>query len=264
MSGVTRALRRGCSALQGGQADTARTFIAEKLAEGAKARHKRMGDSRYVVEPNVKRARAACATCTRSSGSGNTSVSRAGRAGRGRAAHQAGIPPVPPGENFLWAVRCHSPDHGSRRRPADLRRPARDCRADALCRPAGHVEVERFMRFYFAGEGGRRPDCHSSPTWTKFAARGGRFGFLRRPGGAGKLKNFTLDRIGWRCRGGSSKATSCGRAQGIGSPACIIWASHPLAVAGSARRAWRTGAGGPPTRPVPRALTCGPETVAAG
>src|SRR3546814_5102482 len=33
--------------------DTARVFIAEKLAE-REQRHKRMGDSRYVVEPNVK------------------------------------------------------------------------------------------------------------------------------------------------------------------------------------------------------------------
>ena len=35
------------------QHDTARAFIAEKLAE-RELRHKRMGDSRYVVEPNVK------------------------------------------------------------------------------------------------------------------------------------------------------------------------------------------------------------------
>src|SRR3546814_18988679 len=33
--------------------DTALVFIAEKLAE-REQRHKRMGDSRYVVEPNVK------------------------------------------------------------------------------------------------------------------------------------------------------------------------------------------------------------------
>src|SRR3546814_6367982 len=33
--------------------DTARVFIAEKLDE-REQRHKRMGDSRYVVEPNVK------------------------------------------------------------------------------------------------------------------------------------------------------------------------------------------------------------------
>jgi len=35
------------------QADTARTFIAEKLAERDQ-RHKKLGDTRYVVEPNVK------------------------------------------------------------------------------------------------------------------------------------------------------------------------------------------------------------------
>ena len=35
------------------QSDTARVFITEKLAE-RDLRHKRMGDTRYVVEPNVK------------------------------------------------------------------------------------------------------------------------------------------------------------------------------------------------------------------
>src|SRR3546814_4625647 len=35
------------------QADTARQFIADKLDE-RNARHKKMGDIRYVVEPNVK------------------------------------------------------------------------------------------------------------------------------------------------------------------------------------------------------------------
>jgi len=54
-------------------AGTERQFVAEKLAE-RNDRHKRLGDSRYVVEPNVKEARAACATCTRSTGSANTST----------------------------------------------------------------------------------------------------------------------------------------------------------------------------------------------
>ncbi|MDB5706840.1 MAG: bifunctional uridylyltransferase/uridylyl-removing protein [Sphingomonas bacterium] len=35
------------------QAGTARTFIAEKLAE-REVRHRKMGDTRYVVEPNLK------------------------------------------------------------------------------------------------------------------------------------------------------------------------------------------------------------------
>jgi [protein-PII] uridylyltransferase len=40
--------------------DTAQSFVAEKLAERDE-RHKRMGDSRYVVEPNVKEiGRASC------------------------------------------------------------------------------------------------------------------------------------------------------------------------------------------------------------
>ena len=49
------ALRRGGASASRPRcmAGTARAFIAEKLAE-RDARHKRMGDSRYVVEPNVK------------------------------------------------------------------------------------------------------------------------------------------------------------------------------------------------------------------
>jgi [protein-PII] uridylyltransferase len=61
-------------------------FVEEKLAE-RDARHQRMGDSRYVLEPNVKEgkgglrdlhtlfwAREACATCTPCSGSPNIST----------------------------------------------------------------------------------------------------------------------------------------------------------------------------------------------
>ncbi len=51
-------------------AGTARAFVAEKLAERDE-RHQRMGDSRYVVEPNLKEGKGACATCTRCSGSAN-------------------------------------------------------------------------------------------------------------------------------------------------------------------------------------------------
>jgi [protein-PII] uridylyltransferase len=52
------------------QHGTERQFIADKLAE-RDARHRKMGDTRYVVEPNVK---AACATSTPCSGSASTST----------------------------------------------------------------------------------------------------------------------------------------------------------------------------------------------
>ena len=53
--GDQRAVRRGCaraSARRSSPALRAR-FIADKLAERDE-RHRKMGDSRYVVEPNVK------------------------------------------------------------------------------------------------------------------------------------------------------------------------------------------------------------------
>lgn len=52
---------------------TERQFVTEKLAE-REDRHKRMGDSRYVVEPNVKEGKDRCATCTRSTGSASIST----------------------------------------------------------------------------------------------------------------------------------------------------------------------------------------------
>ena len=46
-----------------------------KLEERAQ-RHKRQGGSRYLLEPNVKEARAGCAICRRCIGSPNTSITR--------------------------------------------------------------------------------------------------------------------------------------------------------------------------------------------
>jgi hypothetical protein len=54
-------------------AANAKLFATEKLME-RNARHQRMGDSRYVVEPNVKEGKGGLATSTRSSGSGNMPI----------------------------------------------------------------------------------------------------------------------------------------------------------------------------------------------
>ncbi|UYY58236.1 [protein-PII] uridylyltransferase [Sphingomonas sp. S2-65] len=180
------------------QHDTARTFIAQKLDE-RNARHRRMGDSRYVVEPNVKE----------------------GKGGLrdlhtlfwiGKYAYNVGEPSelVEKGlltklefrqfrraENFLWAVRCHL--HVLTRRAEDrltfdVQREIAE-RMRFADRP-GKSKVERFMQFYFlqAKKVGDLTGVFLAHLDEKFAARGSRFGLptmRRRPR---KLHGFVLDR----------------------------------------------------------------------
>ena len=132
-------------------AGTARVYIAEKLAE-REARHHRMGDSRYVVEPNLKE----------------------GKGGLrdlhtlfwiGKYAYQVqtvnelvdkGLLTAPElrqflkAENFLWAVRCNLHDIAGRaeeRLTFDVQREL-SVRMRYTER-AGMSAVERFMRHYF-------------------------------------------------------------------------------------------------------------------
>ncbi|MBB5709864.1 [protein-PII] uridylyltransferase [Sphingomonas xinjiangensis] len=180
------------------QHDTARAFIAQKLDE-RNARHRRMGDSRYVVEPNVKE----------------------GKGGLrdlhtlfwiGKYAYNVGEPAelVEQGlltkkefrqfrraENFLWAVRCHL--HLLTRRAEDrltfdVQREIAE-RMRFADRP-GKAAVERFMQYYFlqAKMVGDLTGVFLAHLDEKFAARGGRFGLptlRRRPR---KLHGFVLDR----------------------------------------------------------------------
>ena len=126
-------------------------FVREKMAERDE-RHIRMGDSRYVVEPNVKD----------------------GKGGLrdlhtlywiGKYVHRVATPAelVDVGlfteeeyhkferaENFLWAVRCHMHDITGRaeeRLTFDLQREVA-ARMNFADRP-GKSPVERFMKFYF-------------------------------------------------------------------------------------------------------------------
>ena len=53
-------------------------------------------------------------------------------------------------EDFLWSVRCHMHfSHGPRRRTPVVRHPARDRRASWLYRASGLQDVERFMKHFF-------------------------------------------------------------------------------------------------------------------
>src|SRR3712207_1661859 len=132
-------------------AGNAAAFAAEKLAE-RNERHKRMGDSRYVVEPNVKE----------------------GKGGLrdlhtlywiGKYAHQVGsveelvdagllshteLRQFQRAERFLWAVRCHLhlvAGRAEERLTFDYQREIA-LRMQYAERP-GRAPVERFMQHYF-------------------------------------------------------------------------------------------------------------------
>jgi [protein-PII] uridylyltransferase len=130
---------------------TAAEFVALKMAERDE-RHKKMGDSRYVVEPNIKD----------------------GKGGLrdlhtlywiGKYMHRVRTPSAlvdvglltaeeyrkfEKAENFLWSVRCHMHDISGRaeeRLTFDLQREVAE-RMRFADRP-GRSAVERFMQYYF-------------------------------------------------------------------------------------------------------------------
>jgi [protein-PII] uridylyltransferase len=180
-----------------GSADIA-AFVTEKLEE-RNERHRRLGDSRYVVEPNVKD----------------------GKGGLrdlhtlywiGKYAYQVGSIPelvdkelLSPAElrrfegaeRFLWAVRCHLhiiAGRAEERLTFDYQREIA-ARMNYANRP-GTSPVERFMRHYFlhAKTVGDLTGIFLSHIDETFARRGRRFGLptlRRRPG---KLNGFLLDR----------------------------------------------------------------------
>ncbi len=173
-------------------------FVKEKLDE-REARHKRMGDSRYVVEPNVKEGKGGLRDLHALFWIGKyayrlrdaNGLVEAGllSAEELRQFHRA--------ERFLWAVRCHLhlvAGRAEERLTFDLQREiaARMNYADR----AGASAVERFMRHYFlhAKMVGDLTGIFLAHLDEKFAKRGRRMGFpafRRRPG---KLDGFMLDR----------------------------------------------------------------------
>ena len=174
-------------------------FVKEKLDE-RDARHRRMGDSRYVVEPNVKEGkgglrdlhalvldRQIClsAALGRRAGRGRPVLRRRARASSASA------------ERFLWAVRCHLhlvAGRAEERLTFDYQREIA-ARMNYADRP-GKSPVERFMRHYFlhAKTVGDLTGVFLAHLDEKFARRGSRIGlpaFRRRPG---RLEGFMLDR----------------------------------------------------------------------
>ncbi|MFA5988424.1 MAG: [protein-PII] uridylyltransferase [Sphingomonas sp.] len=180
------------------QADTARQFIADKLAE-RNERHAKLGNSRYVVEPNVKEGKGGLRDLHTLFWIGKYAynvryVAELVEAGLLTKAEYRQFYRA---ENFLWAVRCHLHSITGRaeeRLTFDTQREiaARMRYAD---RP-GKSSVERFMQYYFlqAKIIGDLTGVFLAHLDEKFAARGRRFGLPQLFRRTRRLNGFVLDR----------------------------------------------------------------------
>jgi len=178
-------------------AGNARAFVAEKLAERDE-RHKKMGDSRYVVEPNVKEGKGGLRDLHTLFWIGKfihrvRTVPELVDAGLLSARE---LRQFERAENFLLAVRCHLHILAGRaedRLTFDFQ-PEIARRMHFAERP-GKSAVERFMQLYFihAKSVGDVTGTFLAHLDDQLAARGRRFlpTIRRRPG---KLNGFVLDR----------------------------------------------------------------------
>ena len=177
---------------------TGRDFVAAKLAE-RDARHERMGDSRYVVEPNVKDGKGGLRDLHTLYWIGQYvfGVERPAdlvdkglfTVGEFRRFERA--------ERFFWAVRCHLhliAGRAEERLGFDMQRQIAEAMRYAD-RP-GKSAVERFMQFYFlnAKAVGDLTGLFLAQLDEQMGDKGRRFAlptFKRRPK---HLNGFTIDR----------------------------------------------------------------------
>ncbi|MGA9583408.1 MAG: [protein-PII] uridylyltransferase [Allosphingosinicella sp.] len=179
-------------------AGKAKSFVTEKLEE-RNARHRRMGDSRYVVEPNVKEGKGGLRDLHTLFWIGKYAyqVRKVADLVEVGLLSKTELHQFQRSERFLWAVRCHLhlvAGRAEERLTFDYQREiaARMRYAD---RP-GKSPVERFMRHYFlhAKTVGDLTGVFLAHLDEKFAKKGRRFGLptiRRRPS---KLDGFVLDR----------------------------------------------------------------------
>ena len=175
-----------------------RTFAKEKLDERDQ-RHKRMGDSRYVVEPNIKEGKGGLRDLHALFWIGKYAYRLHSVAGLVEAGlfSQAEMRQFQRAERFLWAVRCHlhiMAGRAEERLTFDYQREIAS-RLHYADRP-GKSPVERFMRHYFlhAKTVGDLTGVFLAHLDEKFARRGQRLylpSLRRRPS---KLEGFMLDR----------------------------------------------------------------------
>lgn len=176
---------------------TAPEFVKLKMVE-RDDRHKRMGDSRYVVEPNVKDGKGGLRDLHTLYWIGKyihrvTSVSALVEVGLLTAEEYRSFRKA---ENFLWAVRCHMHNITGRaedRLTFDLQRDVAN-RMHFADRP-GRSAVERFMQYYFlnAKTVGDVTGLFLAHLDDAMAKKGRRFlpSFNRKPA---KLNGFQLER----------------------------------------------------------------------
>ena len=179
-------------------AGNADAFVTEKLEE-RNARHKRMGDSRYVVEPNVKEGKGGLRDLHTLFWIGKYAYrvrSLPELVERGLLSPDE-LRQFQRAERFLWAVRCHLHCIAGRaedRLTFDYQREIAE-RMHYADRP-GKSPVERFMQHYFlhAKTVGDLTGVFLAQLDEKFAKAGHRFGLpvlRRRPR---KLEGFALER----------------------------------------------------------------------
>jgi len=179
-------------------AKTARDYVAAKLAERDE-RHRRMGDSRYVVEPNVKDGKGGLRDLHTLYWIGQYVFGVEGpaelvdkdlfSAAEFRRFERA--------ERFFWSVRCHlhlAAGRAEERLGFDMQRQIATAMRYAD-RP-GKSAVERFMQFYFlnAKSVGDLTGLFLAQMDEQMGAKGRRFALptlKRRPK---RLDGFTLDR----------------------------------------------------------------------
>lgn len=176
---------------------TTRDFIAQKLAERDQ-RHKRMGDSRYVVEPNVKDGKGGLRDLQTLYWIGKYAynVRTAAELVDKKLFNMTEYRGFRRAANFFWAVRCHLHDITGRaedRLTFDLQRDVAE-RMQFADRP-GKSAVERFMQYYFlnAKRVGDLTGIFLAQIDEKFAATDRRLiPTIRRS--PSKLRGFQLDR----------------------------------------------------------------------
>jgi [protein-PII] uridylyltransferase len=177
---------------------SAAAYVKEKLDE-RNERHKRMGDSRYVVEPNVKEGKGGLRDLHTLFWIGKyvyrlhsvLELVDVGLFSPGE------LRQFQKAERFFWAVRCHlhlAAGRAEDRLTFNFQREIAE-RMHYADRP-GKSSVERFMQHYFlhAKMVGDLTGVFLAHLDEKFARRGGRFGLpaLRRK--PRKLEGFVLDR----------------------------------------------------------------------
>ena len=179
-------------------AGTAAAFVAAKLAERDE-RHVKMGDSRYVVEPNVKNGKGGLRDLHTLYWIGKYvhGVSNPAELVGAGLLSEAEYRRFDRAERFFWSVRCHlhlAAGRAEERLSFDHQRQIAEAMRYAD-RP-GKSAVERFMQFYFlqARAVGDLTGLFLAQLDEQLGAKGLRFAlptFLRRPR---RLAGFTLDR----------------------------------------------------------------------